>query len=103
MVHLISDVIEVGEVHQIGLGGIVLVLEDFRPADPAAFVGQPVEIRLPGGWTLSGEIAEVRDHGPTASIRLATWPDGFPRPRVGWMVEIPAPGPVRLVDQPEVG
>lgn len=85
----VTDVIEVDPAYGLGVSGFVLVLDGFRPSDPTSLVGNPVEIRLPGGWTLSGEIAGVRDHGVTASILLTNWPDGFPRPCVGWQVEIP--------------
>jgi hypothetical protein len=89
----VTDVVEIDPAYGLGASGVVLVLEDFRPSDPDAMVGHAVDIRLPGGWTLSGEIAGVRDHGPTASILLSGWPDGFPRPQVGWRVEIPALDP----------
>ena len=85
----VADVIVIDPNFGLGLGGIVLVLDNFRPIEPKSLVGQAVTIRLPGDWTLSGEIAGVRDHGATSSILLANWPDGFPRPSVGWQVAFP--------------
>ncbi len=86
----ITDVVEVAPSYGLGVSGFVLVLEDFRPPDLNALVGHTIDIQLPGGWTLSGEISGVRDHGVTASILITNWPDGFPRPGVGWQVDIPA-------------
>lgn len=70
---LVSDVIDIDPAYGLDASGVILVLDDFRPADPASLVGTFADILLPGGWTLWGEIAGVRDHGPTGSILLVNW------------------------------
>ena len=85
----IIDVVEVRTSYGAPAPGFVLVLGGFTPPDPDALSGTSVGIHVGEGWTILGEIAGIRDHGPAASILLENWPDGFPRPKLGWMVEIP--------------
>lgn len=85
----VIDVVKIDPKLGLSASGFVLVLEDFRPAEPTSLVGQSMVIQLQEGWTLTGEIAGVRDHGTTVSVLLKNWPDQFPRPAIDWRVTFP--------------
>ena len=48
--------------------GIVAVLDSFPSAEPDAFAGRQVEIRIPDGRSIPARVEAVRDRGATISF-----------------------------------
>jgi hypothetical protein len=68
----VIDVIEIKASYNLGVApGVVLVLRDFRPAEPDSLVGQIALVRNPMGDHWLAEVEGTRDHGTTISIHLA--------------------------------
>jgi hypothetical protein len=90
----VIDVIEIKASYNLGVApGVVLVLRDFRPAEPPSLVGKIALVRNPRGDHWLAEVEGTRDHGTTVSIHLAgLGPGEIP---VGSVVYFPAlAGPV---------
>jgi hypothetical protein len=68
----VVDVIEIKAGYNLGVApGVVLILRDFRPADPGWLVGRVALVRNPAGDHWLAEVEGTRDHGTTVSIHLA--------------------------------
>jgi hypothetical protein len=85
----VIDIIEIKASYGLAVApGIVLVLRDFRPADPQSLVGQLALVRNPTGDHWLAEVEGARDHGTTVSIHLAgLGPGDIP---IGSVVHFPA-------------